>query len=52
MQKIIDHENLAIDDQHPVILICGRDLVEILRKAGIKSQLEIIDWLSALNAKT
>jgi hypothetical protein len=40
-----------IDDKHPVILICGRDLIEILRRAGIKSQAEITDWLSALNVK-
>lgn len=37
-----------IDDGHPVILICGKDIINILKKSAIRSQQEILDWLNSL----
>lgn len=37
-----------VDDKHPVILISGRDIVEILKRNGIKTESEILTWLGKI----
>ncbi|MFF2746890.1 restriction endonuclease [Kitasatospora sp. NPDC058048] len=34
------------DDQHPVILICGRDIVDLLRQHGYTSKAAVDSWLA------
>jgi hypothetical protein len=37
-----------VDDKHPVILISGRDIIEILKRNGIKTENEILTWLGRM----
>lgn len=37
-----------IDDGHPVIIVSGNDIIEILNTSSIKSASEILDWLDSL----
>ncbi|MFE7561271.1 restriction endonuclease [Kitasatospora sp. NPDC057500] len=34
------------DDQHPVVLICGRDIVDLLRQHGYTSKAAVEAWLA------
>ncbi|MGE6334137.1 restriction endonuclease [Stenotrophomonas sp. NPDC077659] len=40
--------NEIVDDEHPIIIIAGRDIVEILRRAGIQGPDATIAWISLL----
>lgn len=35
-----------IEDEHPIVIISGRDIIEILYNAGICSVELLKDWLS------
>jgi hypothetical protein len=35
------------EDQHPVVLICGRDIVEALKREGLGSVAKVQEWLRA-----
>ncbi len=35
------------EDQHPVIVVSARDIVEILAKAGMTSLPDVLNWLGA-----
>ena len=35
------------EDQHPVVLICGRDIVDALRKEGYGSVAKVVEWLKS-----
>ncbi|MEU1509195.1 restriction endonuclease [Kitasatospora sp. NPDC005748] len=34
------------DDEHPVVLICGRDIVDLLRQHGYTSRTAVEEWLA------
>ena len=36
-----------IEDEHPVVIISGKDIIEILLNAGIGSVEQLSDWLKA-----
>lgn len=38
-----------IDDKHPVIIISGKDIINILKRTGIKTRLEVTKWLDSLD---
>lgn len=38
-----------IDDSHPIVVISGRDIVEILHRQGIASQDALVRWLQSLS---
>lgn len=38
-----------IDDMHPVILISGKDIIEILKSASIKTKSEIEKWIEGFS---
>jgi len=40
--------NEIVDDEHPIIIVAGRDIVEILRRAGIQGPDATIAWISLL----
>lgn len=35
------------EDQHPIVIICGRDIVDILRRKGYSTPTEIKAWLAS-----
>lgn len=35
------------DDRHPVLIICGSDMVTILRRAGVRDEAAVRTWLDA-----
>jgi AspBHI-like restriction endonuclease/restriction endonuclease len=32
-------------DRHPVVLVCGRDIVDVLRSQGVTAEAEVLRWL-------
>jgi|TARA_Y100000310_G_C20601928_1_gene773492 hypothetical protein len=34
-----------VEDQHPVVVLCGKDVVELLRKSGITTVKSVKNWL-------
>jgi hypothetical protein len=34
------------EDQHPVLIVCGRDIVKILKSAGFRDRAAVADWLT------
>ena len=38
-----------IDDMHPVILICGKDIIDILKASNLKTEVEINAWIDGLS---
>jgi len=35
------------EDQHPIVIICARDILEVLRASGINTDDDLNKWLSA-----
>ena len=36
-----------VEDRHPVIILAGRDIVEILKQAGYSTKDSVLSWLRA-----
>lgn len=36
-----------VDDQHPILIICGRDIASILKNSGIRDEPAVRDWLES-----
>jgi len=36
-----------VEDEHPVLIVCGADIVSILKRAGIRDSSAIHEWLSS-----
>jgi hypothetical protein len=39
----------VIDDGHPIVLITGRDVVELLRREGVSTQAKLRQWLRRID---
>ena len=38
------------EDQHPIIIVSGGDIIKILYSSGIKTKNELDDWLSQFDS--
>ncbi len=38
------------EDQHPILIVSGGDIVEILKRAGLRDSTAVTSWLSALSS--
>jgi hypothetical protein len=34
------------EDRHPVLIVCGRDIVDLLKRAGMRDSSTVANWLS------
>ena len=34
-----------VEDQHPVVVLCGKDVVKLLRRSGINTVRSVTNWL-------
>lgn len=41
-----------LDDGHPVLILAGVDIVEILERAGITTEHALLDWLKGLDGRS
>jgi hypothetical protein len=42
------YEEVRLEDRHPVAVIAGKDIVELIRRKGYVNSTQVKDWLQAL----